>query len=149
MTDVSFYHLQREPLEHALPKLLEKALEQGMRALVLTADEDRVETLNTALWTYRQDSFLPHGSAADGPADEQPVYLTTIDENTNGANLLVLVHGAGSAKVGDYDRCLDLFDGRDDDAVAAARDRWKKAKEAGYGVTYWQQSAQGRWEKKA
>ena len=146
MTDIGFYHLQRTGLERALPKLLEKALERGMRAVVLADSEERVEALNAALWTYEQRSFLPHGSARDGFAEEQPVYLAAAEENPNGATLLVLVDGMEAAGLSDYERCLDLFDGNDPDAVAAARERWTKAKEAGHSVTYWQQDEQGRWQ---
>ncbi len=149
MTEVSFYHLQREPLERALPKLLEKALERGMRVVVKAPTQDRVESLNGVLWTYRPDSFLPHGTAADGHSPEQPVYLTAKEENPNGATLLVLVDGAEAGDIGAYERCLDIFDGTDEKAVADARQRWQSVKAAGHDVTYWLQSPQGGWERKA
>lgn len=148
MTEVSFYHLQREPLEGALPKLLEKALERGMRAVVLAGSVERVEALNARLWTGRNDGFLPHGSARDGFAEDQPIFLTSTEENPNGAALLVLVDGVRASYIGEFERCLDLFDGKDEAAVAAARERWQAAKAAGHDVTYWQQSPSGRWEKK-
>ncbi len=148
MTEVSFYHLQREPLEGALPKLLEKALERGMRAVVLAGSVERVEALNARLWTGRNDGFLPHGSARDGFAEDQPIFLTSTEENPNGAALLVLVDGVRASYIGEFERCLDLFDGKDEAAVAAARERWQAAKAAGHDVTYWQQSPSGRWERK-
>ena len=149
MAEVSFYHLLREPLERALPKLLEKALERDMRAVIRCPDADRLNALNRQLWTYDPGSFLPHGGEADGHAELQPVYLTLTDENPNGANLLVLVDGAESPVVDQYERCLDLFDGNDDGAVSAARERWKKVKQAGLPATYWRQSDTGKWEKQA
>lgn len=149
MTEVAFYHLSRQPLEAVLPRLLQKALEGGWRAVVMAASEDRVEALNTLLWTYDDRGFLPHGSAKDGYVNEQPIYLTTQDENPNEARLLVLTEGMTSAKIANYERCLDLFDGNDSDAVAAARERWRHFKEMGWRLTYWQQTQQGAWEKKA
>ncbi|MGE0714457.1 MAG: DNA polymerase III subunit chi [Alphaproteobacteria bacterium] len=149
MTDVGFYHLTRTPLERALPKLLEKAAASGRRAVVLAASPERVEALNALLWTYDPGSFLPHGSARDGRPADQPIWLTTADERPNGATLLVLVDGTSSARLSDYERCLDLFDGGDPEAVAAARDRWKAAKAVGHALTYWQQTDQGGWQKKA
>lgn len=148
MTDVNFYHLQRSSLEQTLPKLLEKVLQAGKRAVVMARSEERVEALNALLWTYDPNSFLPHGSKADGHAPEQPVWLTTQDENPNGAAVLVLTDGAASARLADYERCLDVFDGRDAGRVADARERWTGYKEAGHAVTYWQQGERG-WEKKA
>lgn len=148
MTDVGFYHLQKWPLETALPQLLEKVLEAGHRAVVMAGSPERVASLNTLLWTYRDESFLPHGSMEDGHAPDQPVWLTVEDENPNNATVLVLTDGAESADIAPYDRCCDMFDGRDDAAVAAARARWTAYKDAGHSVTYWQQTDRGGWEKK-
>jgi DNA polymerase-3 subunit chi len=148
VTDIAFYHLTRSPLEAALPKLLEKTLAAGRRALVMAGSEERIEALDGLLWTYDQDSWLPHGAARDGRADEQPVWLTTEDENPNGAQFLFLTDGASSVRVGDYERCFELFDGNDETAVEAARRRWKAYKEAGHVLTYLQQTPAGGWEKK-
>jgi DNA polymerase-3 subunit chi len=148
MTEVGFYHLTRTPLERALPKLLERVLAGGMRAVVVSGSAERVEALNAALWTYEQLSFLPHGSVKDGQAEDQPIWLTTEDDNPNGANVLVLTDGVSSSKVGEFARCLDMFDGRDPDAVTAARERWKAMKAAGHTLAYWQQNEAGGWEKR-
>ncbi len=147
MTEVSFYHLQRMLLEQALPKLLERTLERGVNALVLAGSPERVNHLNDVLWTYDAGSFLPHGSADDGTPECQPVYLTTEEENPNGAGYLFLVDGGQPSFLGAFQRVVDMFDGNSDEAVAAARERWKSARAAGFEVTYWKQSDAGRWEK--
>jgi len=149
MTEIRFYHLQRTGLEAALPAMLERTLERGQRAVVMAGSEERVEHLVGKLWTYRENSFLPHGSVRDGHAEAQPVWLTVKDENPNDAQVLFLTDGAVSARVGDYERCAELFDGNDPAAVAAARERWKGYKAAGHQVLYFQQNSDGRWEEKA
>ncbi len=149
MTEVRFYHLQRRTLEQALPKILEKVLERNWRAVVLAGSPERVDALNQHLWTFDPASFLPHGSSRDGFADRQPVWLTAEDENPNGATVLVLVDGVTSGQLASYDLVCDLFDGNDEEAVMAARDRWKACKAAGHGLTYWQQNDRGGWDKRA
>ena len=149
MTEIRFYHLQRITLEQALPMLLERTLERGWKAVVMAGSENRVEALNNMLWTQSREGFLPHGSAKDGFADRQPVWLTEQDENPNGANVLFLIDGAASDRLDDYDLCCEMFDGRDDAAVAGARVHWKTWLEAGHQLTYWQQTERGGWEKKA
>ena len=149
MTEVLFYHLELQPLERVLPALVERTLERGWRAVVQAGSDERVEALDTLLWTYREESFLPHGTRRDGNSAEQPVYLTSNEENPNGAGVRFLVDGAETAELSGYDRVVYLFDGRDETAVAKAREQWKAAKGAGCTVTYWQQSSEGRWEKKA
>jgi DNA polymerase III subunit chi len=149
VTEIRFYHLMRTPLERALPALLEKALQAGMRSVVMAGSEERVEALNQLLWTYEERSFLPHGSKRDGRPERQPIWLTTLDENPNAATCLVLTDGAVSSRIGEYVRCLDLFDGHDPAGVEAARGRWKNWKEAEHVLSYWQQDDTGRWQQMA
>ena len=148
-TEVNFYHLTRSSLEDALPRLLQKTLQAGERAVVLLGSAERVDALNNRLWTFDDRAFLPHGSSKDGEADRQPVWLTHFDENPNGAAFLFVADRARSEKVGDYKRCFELFDGRDEEAIAESRERWKAYKAAGHTVVYWQQTPAGGWEKKA
>lgn len=146
MTEIAFYHLETVQLEHVLPKLLEKTLVAGKRAMVLLSTEKQVEYLNGFLWIYDAQSWLPHGSANDGSAENQPIWLSNIDENSNKAEFLFLIDGATSSLLTQYDRCFELFDGRDPNAVNAARERWKDYLAAGYGLTYWSQNKNGDWE---
>jgi DNA polymerase-3 subunit chi len=147
LSELGFYHLTRTPLEEALPRLLEKVVASGKRAVLRAASPERLEALNRALWTYAPDSFLPHGTRADGFAEEQPVYLTMGPEVPNGAAVLVLVDGAAADDLAGFERCVEMFDGRDAEAVARARERWRAALAAGCRVTYWQQNERGGWVK--
>ena len=145
MPEIWFYHLQTQPLERALPRLLERAVAGGERVVVLAGSTERVDYLNALLWTYDEASFLPHGDARDGHAERQPVWLAADESNPNGAGLVMTIDGA-LADWSRYRRCFDIFDGNDAAAVAAARSRWSEAKRAGHILTYWQQTERG-WEK--
>ncbi|MHC8508580.1 MAG: DNA polymerase III subunit chi [Rhodospirillales bacterium] len=147
--EVWFYHLERSQLSDVLPKLLMKTLESGARAVVKAGSPERAEELSAELWTFDSDAWLPHGAAKDGRAADQPVWLTAEDENPNGASYLFLCDGAHAepAAVARYTRCFDLFNGRDAEAKAAARARWKAAQDAGLAPAYWRQDAEGRWNK--
>lgn len=149
MTEVRFYHLQRANLERVLPVMLGRVLERGQRAVVQLGSKERLEAVNDWLWTFDKSSFLPHGSAAEGHPGEQPVWLTLEEERPNGADVLFLADGATSAKTAEFELVAELFDGNDQEAVTAARQRWKGYKEAGHAVTYWQQDESGRWQQKA
>lgn len=149
IAEVMFYHLERQPLERVLPMLLEKTLERGWRAVVQAGSDERLEALDMALWTYSDDSFLPHGTAKLGQNEAQPVFLTTGDDTPNGAGVRFMVDGAVPVRFDGVARIVFVFDGHDSDAVTVARQQWKAAKAAGCALTYWQQSESGRWEKKA
>jgi len=154
MSELLFYHLERRTLEDVLPGLLERTRERDWRAVVRIGSAERMETLDAHLWTYSEQSFLAHGTAAEGHAARQPIYLTTEDENPNNAQVLFLVAGAqiadwsaGSLK--GLSRIVLMFDGRESEAVDYARSAWRNAKEAGHDVTYWKESPSGKWEKQA
>jgi len=146
--EVWFYHLERTALDQALPELLEKTVQKGWRAIVRSTLAERIEHLDSWLWSYRDDAFLAHGLADEPEAQRQPILLTTGDDNLNRADALFLIDGAEETRFEGYQRCIDLFDGRDEAAVAAARGRWKTARSLGLTVAYWRQGERG-WEKQA
>ena len=152
MTEVWFYHLETQTLDQVLPLLLERSLARGWRAVVQAGGPERVQALDAHLWTYDDASFLPHGGAKDGEPETQPIYLTDGPENPNGAAVRLFTDGVAIAPVlaadAAYERAVLLFDGRDGDAVAAARRQWAELKRAGHAVSYWQQNEEGRWEKR-
>jgi DNA polymerase III subunit chi len=147
MTEIGFYHLTRTGPDQALPQLLGRTLAAGERAVVRVGSADRLAALDAALWLVEEPDWLPHGSMLTGEADLQPIWLTTGDEAPNGARFLFLIDGTTSTHLDAYARVFDLFDGADPEAVAAARERWAAAKEAGHALTYWQQTPRG-WERK-
>ena len=146
MAEFWFYHLERSELERALPPLLEKCLQRGWRAIVRGGADERLDALDATLWTYRDESFLPHGR--DKP-ERQPVLLTSQGGNPNGAKVLFLIDGAEPGYLSGFELACLVFDGRDQAALESARERWKEAKEAGIIASYWRESASGKWEKQA
>lgn len=149
MTEILFYHLTGNSVEQALPGLLERSLERGWRVTVQTENDAQRNALNQHLWTYRDESFLPHGSSGDNALDpaQQPVWLTTTADNSNASNVRFVVGNAEPGESRDYVRLVFMFDGNDEDAVARARERWRQEKSAGHELAYWQQDEQGRWRK--
>jgi DNA polymerase III subunit chi len=148
LADIGFYHLLSTSLERALPRLLERARSQGHRVVVRAGSPERVEHLNALLWIYEESAFLPHGSTRDGNPVMQPIWLTHCEENPNSASMIVLVDGREARDLQSFARCADLFDGNDAEALEAARGRWRRARDAGHNLSYWQQTTSG-WERKA
>ena len=147
--EVWFYHLERTGLEQALPELLEKTLAKGWRAVVRAPAPERLEQLDAGLWSWRDDSFLPHGLDSEAHAERQPVVLTSGPGNPNGAQALFLIDDADPGPLDAYERCVILFDGRDGAALAAARSRWSALRRDGAVISYWKQTPRGAWEKQA
>lgn len=149
MTEVLFYHLQGMTLENVLPPLLEKSLARGWRVVVQSTSEERADALDAHLWTYSDDSFLPHATWRVGDASEQPIVLIAGEENPNNANVRFLVDSAALPTDSDaYQRLVLVFNGDDADAVAAARSAWTDCKTRGFDVTYWQADERGRWQRR-
>jgi len=152
MPEVLFYHLERRSLEEVLPSLLEKTRERGWKANVRVGTAERMEALDNHLWTFSEESFLAHGTSADGKSARQPIYLTTEEDDPNNAEVLFLVDGATVDKwdhdaMSKFQRIVILFNGGESNALNDARAAWKSAKQTGLDVTYWKESSTGRWEK--
>src|SRR3982074_2909367 len=122
MTEVLFYHLQNMSLESVLPSLLEKSLERGWRVVVQSTSQERTDALDAHLWTYHDDSFLPHATWRAGDAADQPIILSIEERNPNRANVRFLIDNAAFLfEADDYEQVVLVFNGDDDDALAAAR----------------------------
>ncbi len=147
MSEILFYHLESQPLERVLPVLVEKSLERGWKVVVETSSDERAEAIDNMLWTYRDDSFLPHARAGGSEDAVQPVLITTRPHNPNGAQVRFFVDRAVPQTGEGYERIVFMFSGRDPDAVTEARTAWRALKD-GNAVTYWQQEPNGLWVKK-
>lgn len=141
--------MQRQPLEVVLPALLERCLERGWRAVIRTGTKERAEALDAHLWTYSDESFLPH--AVDGGENEasQLVLITTSSQNPNQAEVRFLVDGVTPDEDVNFKRIVVIFDGNDDTAVGRARKWWQDYRSSGHSTTYWQQNATGGWQQKS
>lgn len=148
MTEIRFYHLTTRSSDSALPEICARALSAGHRIVVRTSDEKDAERLTNHLWSYSPSSFLPHGSKKDGHPEQQPIWLTAGDDNPNNANVMIVTAGATPDSFDSITLFCDLFDGRDETQLAAARQRWKNYKAGEHSLTYWQQTEKG-WEQKA
>jgi DNA polymerase III subunit chi len=149
MTEVLFYHLQNMSVENVLPPLLEKSLERGWRVVVQATSQERADALDAHLWTYRDDSFLPHATWRAGDAQDQPIILALEEANPNSANVRFLIDNAALPQdAASYERMVLMFNGDDADALSAARAAWTDCKSRGFDVTYWQADEMGRWRRR-
>lgn len=148
MTDVRFYHLTKSPLEKALPALVAKIYETGSHSIIKTSSQERLDQLDSLLWTFSQTIFLPHGSKKTGRAEDQPIWLTIEEDNPNSSSVLILCDQSETDQVKNYKICCEIFDGNDEIALQKSRVKWKDYKANGHDLSYWQQDEQGKWIKK-
>ncbi|MFV9876000.1 MAG: DNA polymerase III subunit chi [Rickettsiales endosymbiont of Dermacentor nuttalli] len=146
MTEISFYHLTALQLERALPKLLEKVVSTGKKAVLLSSTQEQVDTLNNLLWTYTTKAFLPHGTKKDRFIDKQPIYLTCEEENPNNAEILVATYGIKPLFLSSFTRCIDIFNGNDEQELERAQIRIDEYQKQGHKIIYWQQTKDGSWK---
>ncbi|MBL4602695.1 MAG: DNA polymerase III subunit chi [Emcibacteraceae bacterium] len=147
--EISFYHLTKQPLNVALPKLLGKVIEAKMKAVIKVPNKAQMDDVDQTLWTFDKASFLAHDTEKSDFKEDQPIYITTSEENPNNAEVLVLTDGVEPGSLESYKRVLEMFDGNNPTAVEKARERWTSYKNDGHDLTYWQQTDTGGWNKKA
>ena len=150
MSRIDFYHLQKQTLDEVLPRLLLKAYATGKKIKLSVGTPERVDFINSLLWTFEDESFLPHGTKKDGFAEMQPIYVSSDDENPNNAEFLFLTDGAvmECEKLAAFERVFNIFDGNSEDSLVSAREYWKQLKDSGAELHYWQQDSSGKWDQK-
>ncbi|MAP94153.1 MAG: DNA polymerase III subunit chi [Ponticaulis sp.] len=144
-----FYHLERPPLSAALAPLFEKCLERGWRVIVSSQNASQLSELDAELWKWRDDSFLPHGMAGEH-GSRQPVLLTGGMNNENKSDILVLLSGQDCETADQpYQRVMVVFEDADMSARNTARLQYKRARDDGMTVRYFQQTPAGGWSEKS
>ena len=148
--EVMFYHLGARPVERVLPLLLEKTMDRGWKAVVCTGLPERVSALDELLWTYNDESFLPHATDAESDLADEAIVITANAANPNKAECCFLLDGAAfPTDASQFQRIVLMFDDADEELKQAARAQWKTIKAGGFEASYWQPDENGRWEKKA
>jgi DNA polymerase-3 subunit chi len=145
--EIWFYHLESASVEETLPPLIEKCLDRGWRAHVLSPSAERLQALDSHLWTWKPNSWLPHHSPGAEDGHVAPIQLGDANGEPRAAEAVFLLDGASWGPLDGVSRIFVLFDGRDPDNVTHARQQWRVAKEAGLLPTYWRQGEDGRWAK--
>lgn len=148
MTEHWFYHLEHATVESVLPMLLEKSLERDWRCLVKTTP-DTLSYYNDFLWSFRDDSFLPHSRDDEPLADLNPVILSANADVAKGVDVVILLGGQDIENFNGVTRCMFMINGKNAEDVQNARARWARLKKFGADLSYYQQDDRGRWQKKA
>ena len=149
MTEVWFYHLEKQPLDHVLPRIVSKAIERGLPLVIETTSQEQVTKISDMLWAAEDVAFLPHAFEGDGHGELQPVWLTTSADNPNESKMRIYTHGAIPVDISTLSRAMLMFDGNDPQALDAARAEWKRHKTDGHQVSYWRQDESGKWQNQA
>ena len=149
MPEVWFYHLEKQPLDHVLPRIVAKAIERGLSLVIETTSQDHITKISDTLWAAEDVAFLPHGFEGDGQRELQPVWLTRGADNPNESKMRIYTHGAIPTDISMLSRAMLMFDGNDPQALDAARAEWKRHKADGHSVSYWRQDESGKWQDQA
>jgi DNA polymerase III subunit chi len=148
MTEIRFYHLTVTPLEKALPQILRKVMEGEKRAVIQFNDMNLLRKIDDMLWVFSQRQPIPHGTKQDGYEADQPLYLTTEEENPNKAESLINIGKNGFSEFAHkFSQYIDIIDGNDASELEEARKRYEAHKNSGKNVTYFKQDANGAWIK--
>jgi len=132
---VAFLNSDGRPLFEALGRYLEAQYHKGS-VLVLCTNEERVAELDSGLWTFDAESFVPHGTQGDGDPNEQSVWIS-IGEPGDSRSRLILVDDAMPKDWQHYEKYAYLFDARDPEARDRARARWREWSDQGKQLAYW------------
>jgi DNA polymerase III subunit chi len=149
MSEVWFYHLERQPLEAVLPRILAGLMQRGERVCVQTDSADGLDGLSRAVWAHEETAFVAHGLDGDETSDRHLLWMTGGTGCPFAEGIRIYVHGAMPDDVSGLERAMVFIPGSEDAALVNARGLWKRYRAEGIVVRYWKQSESGRWEDQA
>lgn len=129
---VTFYDIPHEQAFALAAKLAQAAWDKGKRLIVRCEDTHQAKALDDHLWTYRDESFVPH-EVSDGALHDTRarIVLTTGDVAPIEPDILLQLAPAERAFAERFGHVIDLVDHRDDARLTASRQRYKAWTEAG------------------
>ncbi|MCK8516103.1 DNA polymerase III subunit chi [Methylonatrum kenyense] len=109
--------------------LIDKAWSRGHRVLVRSRDDAQQARLDRLLWTFRQESFLPHATATSGI--DAPILIAGAEDTvTTGFEVLVNLDDAPAADLASWKRIAEISS-REPQRLARTRDRFRHYRSQG------------------
>jgi DNA polymerase III subunit chi len=134
MTRVDFYSLEPDSRGDRFIlacRLVERIRAQDLRVLILCPDREEARHLDRLLWTFRQESFLPHGLVGSVEAELTPILISLDGSPEREHQVLLNLARALPAGLERVERLCDLVD-NDPVVRQAGRERFRAYRERGY-----------------
>jgi len=134
MTRIDFYVLpgdEPKGREQLACRLADKAYQLGHRVYIHTDNTSQTQQMDKLLWTFRQNSFVPHALLEDGEESPPPVILGNSDEPGDHADVLINLSHAVPEFFSRFERVTEVIS-QIPEHVKLGRDRYKFYKDRGY-----------------
>jgi DNA polymerase-3 subunit chi len=134
MTSVDFYQIDpaRHRYDQVVCQLCKKAYDSGQLTLLLTQGPQQSQQLDHKLWTFADDSFVPHDSE-ESEDFVTPILVHDNPEPTGDRQLLINLSDSVPAYFAQFKRVIELVT---EDNKAQARAHYSYYKERGYPLKH-------------
>ena len=130
---IDFYVLQEQSTGGRLKlacRIVEKAYRLGHRIYVRTGSADDTNILDDLLWTFSQNSFVPHQLSTESDSRESPVVIGEHPPAAEGTDVVISVADDPVSDFTAYPRIVEIV-GYEDDEKASGRNRFRYYREHG------------------
>ena len=136
-TNVLFHHfesIERKDFLIYVCKLIEKGYKQNINPIYIKTDtQKQAEELDKVLWTFRQESYIPHTLVDQDSNNTQPVQIGWIDNEIDDAEAIINLSDGMPDISNDLKKIHEIIDNIDE-KKEKARERWKKYKSIGFNI---------------
>ena len=136
-TNVLFHHfesIERKDFLIYVCKLIEKGYKQNINPIYIKTDtQKQAEELDKILWTFRQESYIPHTLVDQDSNNTQPVQIGWIDNEIDDAEAIINLSDGMPDISNDLKKIHEIIDNIDE-KKEKARERWKKYKSIGFNI---------------
>lgn len=105
-------------------RLVEKAYHRGHRVFIHCQNQPDAELIDELLWTYKDDSFIPHNLQGEGPEPPPPVQIGFTNEPRGFNDILLNLSAEIPKFYTRFNRVIELV-GASEEAKVISRQRYK------------------------
>jgi DNA polymerase-3 subunit chi len=136
-TNVLFHHfesIEKKDFLIYVCKLIEKGYKQNINPIFIKTDtQEQAEELDKILWTFRQESYIPHAIVNLDINNTQPVQIGWMDHEIKDAEAIINL-SEGMPDITNHLKKIHEIIENIDKKKEKARERWKKYKSIGFNI---------------
>ena len=115
--------------------LAEKCYLNKQRIVIYTKSEEECEIIDSLLWTWKQQSFVPHKYLDRlSKSQNEPIVLTTNIESAAGYDTVLLVDPLPMEIISQFSKVIDFAEKYDSQGIELSRKRYKLYKDQNYNI---------------
>lgn len=145
MKEINFYCIE-EDINTFLYIFLSKLIEKDKKVIVYSESSEKIEKLDSILWTMKKTGFLPHLLYDEKGAENTPVLISNKKENKFNSNFLLISTFVDDINfLNSFEKTFYIFSPMNQNLMNETEKKWNEYRENGFNTKMFRKNSLGKW----